>query len=430
MLLAAFPIARVLEERIRADAGREAYRYRFERSTRGSARAAVEREIEFYQERVRRDPGSGLTLASLGGAYLKMARATGDLSWYLLAEQAARRGLAALPFNNDGAIAVLARVAEARHDFDDAIALAGRLQGTEEGLSILVTSNLALGRVDRALDAANDLIERSPTLGAYTLRALARLASGRDDDALADFDRAIAIEQPGEAGGSALARAYLGRFHARRGRADAARALYIEALRILPQHSLTLVLLAELEARQGAYDAAARHYAEVVDVSSASPNVFDHVVLRGLARIKALQGDAAGADALWRNAAARLRRDLANSQFGHRRELARLLLDRGRPSDVPEALTLMEAEVRVRRDAETLDTVAWALGRAGRWSEARQAMREAMRWGVRDAGLYYRAGAIEQALGDAAAARRFFDLAVHTDPRFDDLARRAAGLGL
>jgi tetratricopeptide (TPR) repeat protein len=90
----------------------------------------------------------------------------------------------------------------------------------------------------------------------------------------------------------------------------------------------------------------------------------------------------------------------------------------------------MEAEVRVRRDAETLDTVAWALGRAGRWSEARQAMREAMRWGVRDAGLYYRAGAIEQALGDAAAAGQFFDLAERTDPRFDDQARRAAALGL
>jgi tetratricopeptide (TPR) repeat protein len=429
VLLASMPILRVVGERFRADAGVEAYRYRFERAARGSARAAVEREIEFYQNRLRVDPNSGLTLASLGGVYLKMARATGDLSWYLFAEQAARRAHTALPFNNDGAIGVLARVAEARHDFTGAIALADRLDGSEEALSILVTSNLGLGRVDGANDAANRLVERSPTLGGHTLRALARLAAGRDAEAVADFDRAIAAEEPGEAGGSALARAYLGRFHARRGRVDEARALYREALRILPQHSLTLVLVAELEARVGDYGAAGRHYAEVVDVSSASPNVFDHVVLRGIARIKALRNDAGGAGALWRDAEARLRRDLASSAFGHRRELARLLLERGRSADVPEALSLMEAEARARGDADTLDTYAWALTRAGRWADARTAVHGAMRWGVRDAGLYYRAAMIEQTLGAGAAARRFFDLAHSTDRHFDEQARRAAGLG-
>ncbi len=429
-LMVALPIVRVLGERTSADAGVTAYRYRFERTVRGSARAAVEREIEFAQERLRRDPDSGLTLASLGGAYLKMARATGDLSWYLLAEQAARRALAALPFNNDGAVAVLARVAEAQHDFDGAIRLAERLGGSEEALSVRVTSNLALGRVDRAIAAADRLITRSPTLGGYTLRALAHAAAGRDAQALDDFGRAIAAEQPGEAGGSALARAYLGRFHARHGRLDVARGLYREALRILPQHPLTLVQLAEVEARVGDYTAAARHYAEVVDVSSASPNVFDHVVLRGLGRMRALRGDAAGADALWDHAEARLRRDVGTSAFGHRRELARLLLERGRASDDGEAIVLMQQEVRSRRDAETLDTYAWALSRRRQWSAARDAMQEALRWGVRDAGLYYRAGTIAQALGDGDAARRFFGLAGDIDPRFDDLARRVAGLGL
>jgi tetratricopeptide (TPR) repeat protein len=429
-LLAAMPLLQVLGERLRADAGANVYRYRFERATRGAARDSIEREIEFHQKRLRVDRDSGLTLAALGGAYLKMARATGDLSWYLFAEQAARRSRASLPFNNDGAVAVLASVAEARHDFSDAIALAARLDGSEEGLSILVTSNLALGRVDRAVDAADRLVQKSPTLGGYLLRALARLAAGRENDALADFDRAIAAEQPGEAGASALARAYLGRVHARHGRLDVARVLYDEALRILPQHPLSLVLVAELDARLGDYDAAARHYAEVADVSSASPNVFDHVVLRGLARIKALQLDAVGAEALWSNAEMRLRRDLASSSFGHRRELARLLLERGRASDVPEALTLMDSERAARRDADTLDTYAWALSRAGQLEEARQTMRDAMRWGARDAALYYRAGVIEQMLGDDVAARRFFSLAHDVDPRFDERARRAVGLGL
>src|SRR3989449_11692484 len=70
------------------------YHYRFERAPRGAVKQALQREIEFYQARLTYDPNSGLNLAALAGAYLRMARATGDLSWYLLAEQTAQRSLA------------------------------------------------------------------------------------------------------------------------------------------------------------------------------------------------------------------------------------------------------------------------------------------------------------------------------------------------
>src|SRR2546425_12986845 len=85
-----------------------AYHYRCERAPRGAVKQALQREIEFYQARLTYDPNSGLNLAALSGAYLRMARATGDLSWYLLAEQTAQRSLASLPFQNNGALIVLA----------------------------------------------------------------------------------------------------------------------------------------------------------------------------------------------------------------------------------------------------------------------------------------------------------------------------------
>src|SRR5437016_11857426 len=66
---------------------RSAYHYRFERTPRGAVKQALQREIEFYQARLTYDPNSGLNLAALAGAYLRMARATGDLRWYLIAEQ-------------------------------------------------------------------------------------------------------------------------------------------------------------------------------------------------------------------------------------------------------------------------------------------------------------------------------------------------------
>src|SRR3989454_2953908 len=411
-----------------AAAPSSAYHYRFERSPRGAVTQALQREIEFYQARLTYDPNSGLNLAALAGAYLRMARATGDLSWYLLAEQTAQRSLASLPFQNNGALIALARVAEARHDFQQAIRLA-RQAGNAEALAIIVTSNLAMGKVDEAARAAETLFQGGPGLTGYTLRSLVEVAQGKDEAAIIDLQRAIVSEEPGEVASSVWARTLLGRLHYRRGRLRPAADIYREALAILPQYPLALTNLAELEIRQGRYRLAAQHLSEVVTVTKASPNIYDHAVLRGLARLAELQGDHNPAAALWRDAEARLRQDAAPGQFGHRRELASLLLERGRPADIGEAASLMEAEGHIRRDTETLDVLAWALSRRGRLPEAQQATQEALRTGVHDARLFYRAATIEQALGRDTQANRFLELMRQTDPTFDERARQVMGVG-
>jgi len=405
-----------------------AYHYRFQRLPRGAVKQALQREIEFYQARLTYDPNSGLNLASLASAYLRMARVTGDLSWYLLAEQAAQRSVASLPFQNSGALIVLAKVAEARHDFDESIHLA-HLAGIDDALSIVVTSNLAMGHVDEAARAAATLVDGSPSLGDYTLRALADMAQGRDDDAVIDFQQALAVEEADEVATSALTRTLFGRLYYRRGHPDRARLLYEEALQILPQYALALSNLAELEIRQSQYRLAEEHLTQIVTITKASPNVYDHVLFRGLARLKELEGDSMGAEKFWLQAEERLRQDAASGKFGHRRELARLLLERGRPQDIAEVLRLMEQEIRIRQDADTLDVYAWALTRAGRWSDAREVMKRALRWGFRDARFFYRAAAIEQSLGDPAQARQFIQRAQETDPAFDEKARLTSGLG-
>jgi hypothetical protein len=98
-----------------------AYRYRFQRAARGSVIRDLQSEIAFLQTRISSAPDRGLDLAALAGAYLRMARATGDLSWYLLAEQAARRALANLPFRNTGAVLILARQARIHFEYLDCL---------------------------------------------------------------------------------------------------------------------------------------------------------------------------------------------------------------------------------------------------------------------------------------------------------------------
>lgn len=405
-----------------------AYRYRFARPSPGSVTSHLEKEIGFYQERISHDPDGGLNRASLARTYLKMARATGESSWYLLAEQTAQQSLANLPVGNNAAILVLARVAEARHDFAEALRLAKQTSGHEDALAIAVTSNLALGKVDLANQAAEALVGNFPTVGSLALRALVKVARGKNLEAIKDFQQAMAVEEPEETGSSVWVRTLLGRTYYKQGELQQAEALYREALRILPQYSPALLNLAELEIRRGDYQAAQNIYSQFFLTSQRSPTVYDHVVMRGMARALELQGDSSGARE-WRDKAeARLRQDLTG--FGHRRELARLLLDRGSSKDVAEALSLMQKEVGFRRDAETLSTLAWALSASGRWREAQQAMQEALRWGIRDAGMFYRAGTIEQKLGNQDRASSFFRQAQETDPTFDEQARRALGLGL
>ncbi|PZV07879.1 MAG: hypothetical protein DCF22_21215 [Leptolyngbya sp.] len=403
------------------------YRYRFERSPE-SVTVKLGQEISFYQERIRQDPSSGLNRALLSKAYLRMARATGETSWYLLAEQTAQDSLVKLSFHNDGAIFALARVATAKHDFPGALKLIQQASQNEETLAVQVTANLAMGNVQAAKAASDRLVAQNPDLNSLTLRALVNVSQGKDEAAIQDFQQALAAEEPEETGSSVWARTALGRLYFKRGKLEQAEKLYQEALRILPNYPPALLNSAELAIRQGKYPVASDLYSQFFQLSKNSPTVYDHVIYRGMARVKELEGHSSEATQ-WRNEAeARLRRDLTT--FGHRRELARLLLERGRPQDLTEALTLMQSEIKIRRDAETLDTLAWAFSQLGRWQEAQAAMQIALRSGIRDPALFYRAGTIEQALGDSSQAMAFFNAAQETDPTFDDQARQALGLGV
>jgi tetratricopeptide (TPR) repeat protein len=412
-------------------------RYPFSISLPGNdnRRTQLQEEIAFYRQRVRQNPQSGLDSAALARSYLKMAKSTGDSSWYLLAEQTAQRSLANLSINNNGAVLVLARIAQAKHDFAEAIRLSQqilKLQPTnEDALAILTTSNLAMGKLSEAEKAADTLVNKIPTQGSLTLQALVQVAQGRDKEAIDTYKLALATEEAGEIGSSAWTRVLMGKFYYKHGEIAQAEKLYNEALRILPRYPLALLHLAELETRKGNYTMAETYYAQVSRNSQQTSTVFDHVVFRGKAKLLQLQGKEQEANKLLNQAEALLRQETANGHgdgsFGHRRELAQLLLEKGQ--DVSEALSLMQTEVKIRRDAQTLDTLAWALSRSGRFQEAQKVIKEALQLGTRDAAIFYRAGIIEKALLNNQQAVAYEKLAKEVDPSFDQQAQRLLGLG-
>jgi tetratricopeptide (TPR) repeat protein len=424
------------------------YRYAFTESSNRYPRATIAREIAHYQQRVHQrspsQPHSAFEHAALATAYLRMARLTGEASWYVLAVHMAEQSLALLPTHNTPAIAALGRIAEARHDFATALQFADQIATDPEGMALRVTCLLAMGRFAAARQAADVLVNRQLSLSAFMLQGLVQVAQGQDAAALQTFHHGLAVEESGEVTQSARMRTVLGRYYYERGQLPLARNLYQEAIAILPDFAPAQLNLAQLDWREGHPHRALQRYAQLAG-SAPSPTVFAPLILRAQARIKQAQGDRPAATALWQQAETLLRQtvdapvdgpakgpvDQADPlAFGHRRDLARLLLERGTLADAAEAVALMRVEVAQRRDAETLDTYAWALLQAGHLSEAQKMAQSAIALGTRSAHLFDRAAEIEQRLGNSAQAATYRQQVLAIDPQFDDRARRAVGLGL
>jgi tetratricopeptide (TPR) repeat protein len=457
----------------------QAYRYPY--AVTSSNPRSLQNEVNFYTERIQRHPSDGLDRAALATTYLKLARSTGDSNYYHLAEETARQSLAKLPMYNTAAQLVLARVAEAEHDFPTTFKVIDQVLQTQphhpDAQTLLVTSQLAVGRLPEASQTVQHLVAQTPTLGTYTLQALVHAAQGQDDQAIQAFQQALAAEEPGEVASSAKTRTLLGRFYAQRGQAQLARQLFQEALRIVPNDVLARVEQAKLETQQGNYQQAEAIYAQISE-TPATTNGLDHEVIQGQALLKALQGDRAAANQLWAKAEQDFYRGHehedehrsedhhehgdehehgddhgsehshsqqhdkaahANSQnhepeeehasFGHRRDLARVLLTRGTAPDISAALVLMQAEVQIRRDVETLEVYAWALQQSDRAQEAQTVLQEAMKMGTRDAKLFYRASKVEQLLGNRQQAQVYLETAQAINPHFDRKLRQMLQLG-
>lgn len=419
----------------------EAYRYKYPevlKLRKKTRTQAYQQEIAFYQERIQGNPNDGLDLAALAATYLKKARVTGGGTWYLLAEQAAQRSLAALPVYNSGPLLTLAEVAQARHDFERALKLLEQVSKSQPGnpaaISVRANVYLATGQIPQAAQDVQGLVKRMADPTNLTLQALVLEVQGQDQQAVVAFHKALALEEPDSPFGSARIRTLLGRHYARRGQLELARGLYQEALRIAPNYPQARLLLADLESRQGDYRAAEANYQGLLgghatqgNQTQGSGTVYDHAAMRGLARIKRVQRspDEPG---YWDRTEAILRREVRTGAFGHRRELARLLLERGRPAEMKEALVQAQIEARSRRDWETLSVLAWTQLRNNQPRIAEQTIREALQVGVKDAELYYRAGQIERALGNSAQAEKYFALSQQIDPRFDARARALVGI--
>ena len=340
------------------------------------------------EKRVAGTQPSPIDLADLANLFLRQ----GDPAGFAKAEATARRSIAILEQPN-AAHLVLAKLANARHDFREAVRIAeAQLVHTRSpgAYNVLAVAHLALGELAQAAAATEAAVALEPTTPAYLTRALVMQAQGRDAEAAFDFARAAAVEDFGDPEEAARLRALWARFLVRRGELAGASALIDEALRLVPQDPLALAQRGELRLRLGDIDGAKRAFEAAFAASRQVRYLID------LARAQELGRDLDGATSTRAQAERIIRGDLEAHGVGHQLELVEVLVDRARPEDLREAITRAREEVERRPSAETRFQLARALTRSGAVEEAAAEIRLALASGARDARMYELAARLER----------------------------------
>jgi tetratricopeptide (TPR) repeat protein len=231
------------------------------------------------------------------------------------------------------------------------------------------------------------------------MRALVLSAQGRDAEAAYDFQHAVELETPGDPAEAARMRALWARFLTRRGELAGARALLDEALRVAPDHPLALAYRAELDLRTG----------KLAEARAGFDRAFARArqvrYLMDMARAQELAGDKAAATSTRAQVEKLVRADLADKNIGHKLDLVEVLVDRGAPSDLAEAVALAREELDHRPSADTRFQLARALYRSGARDEARVQIQAALSSGARDARMYELAARVEAGPRRALYAR-------------------------
>lgn len=390
-----------------------------------SKTAVVNDTIRFLEDRIKRNPEDFIAYNKLATEYLKRMRETGDVTYLNLASRAAHASLEILPAGqNKGGLVALVQVEYSSHDFVAARDHAAQLIQLEPNkgyiYQMLGDALLELGQYEEAKDA----FRRMEKLGGIQIltrvameQRLARLASlyGNNAAATRHFSNALKLalalpDPPDET--VAWCQWQLGETAFAVGDYATAEQHYRDALKTFPDYFRALASLGRVRAARSDLTGAIEQYEKAVHILP------DPIFVAALGDLYKLAG---------REQDAKMQYALVE-QIGHlnavggvlyNRQLALFYADHDLKPE--EAYVNAAKEYEVRRDIYGADAVAWTALKAGKLTEAKTAIKEALRLGTKDAKLFYHAAMIARAAGDDDTARDYFKRAFALNPQFDPL---------
>lgn len=386
--------------------------------------------MRFLLARVRRDPEDHGAQNMLAGRYLQTLHQSGDHKYLPPALSAARASLKSVGAEaNSGGLTVLVMAEQAGHNFvaarDGARRLTKLLPTKSESYALLGDALLELGDYDGAAAAFGRMERLGGSISAQTRLARLDMLRGRPEKAAERFSTALALALNAPVPNReivAWCRWQLGETAFSVGDMESAEEFYNDALTTYPSYFRALASLSRVRAAQGDLDGAIARAQEAVRA------VPDPTFLAALGDLLHLAGREREAKANYElaelAATSPSNGGLADHRRLHSRQLALFLADHDLKPAV--AYAAAKQEYATRRDIYGADALAWTALKAGHIAEAQAAIKHALRLGTRDAKLWYHAGMIARAGGDASAAREYLQHALDLNPHFDPLQAETA----
>lgn len=197
-----------------------------------------------------------------------------------------------------------------------------------------------------------------------------------------------------------------------RGSYDEARVHYQRAERAYSGHWLVDEHLAELLGAEGKGDEAAATYKSVI------ARVPRPDFQQALGELYLSLGKTEEAESWLDKALAAFLESAARGEVHYYHHLADFYADVR--ENGPEAVKWARKDLELRKNFSTLAALAWALYRAGEYSNALELMDEALSSGVKDARLFYQAGMIHKAFSPNGKAAAYLRTAAEMNPHYED----------
>lgn len=334
----------------------------------------VDQRILRAQQSIAKFPNSADAYNQLASAYMQKARETADFSFNAHAEAAITRSLAVEPDNYDG-LKLRTKLQLTYHRFAEALETTHHMQtfrNDDHDVWGQITDALVeLGDYPGAVKAAQKMVDLRPDSSSYARVSYLRSLHGDSQGAIDAMTAALKATNPNDPEGVAWCHVQIGNELMNAGKREEAEREFDTALVIFPNHSLALQSKARARVAAGDLHGA-------IAIYEREPNSADAAQALGDIFTKLGQVDAAKAayqkfDTLERENAALERswRHMINFWLDHDQNLA-------------EALRLASTEYESRKDIFTCDSLAWALFKNGRVTEAKRVIKEALRTGSKD----------------------------------------------
>jgi tetratricopeptide (TPR) repeat protein len=385
-----------------------------------TSRGGLDATIATLEQRLKDDPADLEAAVGLADALMRQARVTNDASRVIRAETLLKKSLGFDP-GNYRALRMLGTVYLAQHRFRDAIEAAQKARTMQPSdpwnYGVLGDANLEVGEYDAAFDSFDTMSRLRPSASVYARVAYARELRGDLAGALKNMEMATDATSASDLESLAWHYAQMGNLYFQMGRIAEAKRQYDRAAFTFPEHPYALIGQARVKAAEGDVAGAEAIYRALLE-HAATPEI-----AASLGDLAGLRGDAAAASRYYETAE-HLERTGWKTEEPQPAALSRLLSERG--LKLSEAVTLAEEAAKGRSDIFTQDALAWAYFKTGRIADARAASDRALRTGTRDRRILYHAAAIRRAEGDASKARELIQLALDGHPHFDPLIAPAA----